>query len=79
MSFDKQNYWRCILQSEIRNLATAESEGRQKTPSNPLHFCRTSPEAFQFGARSVLSVLFKKGSDFVKQTRHNEIFGYFTD
>ena len=36
----KQNSWRRISQSEIRNSAAAESEGGQKfLPPNPLPFC----------------------------------------
>lgn len=46
MSFDKQNYWRRILQSEIRNLATAESEGRQKPPPTPFIFAVHLPKRF---------------------------------
>jgi len=36
----KIEFWRRISQSEIRNLAAAESEGGQKfLPPNPLSFC----------------------------------------
>ena len=40
MKIIKQNSWRRISQSEIRNLAAAESEDGQKfPPPNPLPFC----------------------------------------
>jgi hypothetical protein len=51
MKLDKQNLWRRISQSEIRNSAAAESEGGQKfLPPNPLPFC--PPERFNFAPRS---------------------------
>jgi hypothetical protein len=57
--------------SLARNSAAAESEGGQKfLPPNPLPFC--PPERLVCGARSAPSVLFKKGSDFVKQTHKLE-------
>jgi len=40
MKIIKQNSWRRISQSEIRNSVAAESEGGQKfIPPNPLSFC----------------------------------------
>ncbi|MBI2451151.1 MAG: hypothetical protein HYV52_02310, partial [Parcubacteria group bacterium] len=55
-------------------------------PPTPFLFARPS---VQFGARqpaeasaqagSALSVPFKKGSDFVKQTHHNQTFRNFAD
>jgi len=33
MKIIKQNYWRCISQSEIRSSAAAEKRGRAKIPS----------------------------------------------
>ena len=86
MNLDKQNLWRRISQSEIRNSA-AESEGGQKflPPPTPFLFARPS---VQFGARlpaeasaqagSAPSVPFKKGSDFVKQT-HQKITSHGGD
>jgi len=42
--------------------------GGNSFPPNPLSF--PPRPSVQFGARSAPSVLFKKGSDFVKQTHH---------
>jgi len=42
-----------------------EKRGRAKIPSPPTPFLFARPSV-QFGARSAPSVLFKKGSDFVK-------------
>src|SRR3989338_1544606 len=46
--------WRCILQSEIRNSAAAESEGGQKfLPPIPLPFC--PPERSVWRAKRAIS------------------------
>ena len=47
-------FWRRISQSEIRNLAVAESEGGQKfLPPNPLPFC--PPERSVWRAKRAVS------------------------
>ena len=54
MILDKQNLWRRISQSEIRNSAAAESEGGQKfLPPNSLPFC--PPERSVWRAKRAIS------------------------
>src|SRR3989344_940006 len=50
--------------------------GKNSFPPTPFLFARPS---VQFGARSAPSVPFKIGSDFVKQTHHNQTFRNFAD
>jgi len=59
MKIDKQNLWRRISQSEIRNSAAAESEGGQKfLPPNPLPFC--PPERSVWRAKRAVSFAQKR-------------------
>ena len=52
-------FWRRISQSEIRNLAAAESEGGQKfLPPNPLPFC--PPERSVWRAKRAVSFVQKR-------------------
>jgi len=59
MKIIKQNSWRRISQSEIRNSAAAESEGGQKfLPPNPLPFC--PPERSVWRAKRAISSVQKR-------------------
>jgi len=59
MKIIKQNSWRRISQSEIRNSAAAESEGGQKfLPPNPLPFC--PPERSVWRAKRAVSSIQKR-------------------
>src|SRR3989344_3006475 len=59
MKIIKQNSWRRISQSEIRNSAAAESEGGQKfLPPNPLPFC--PPERSVWRAKRAISFVQKR-------------------
>jgi hypothetical protein len=83
MKIIKQNSWRRVSQSEIRNsaAAAAESESGQKflvDVHSPIPFLFARPSV-QFGARSVPSIPFKKGSDFVKQTHQYQTFRFLPD
>src|SRR3989344_1787150 len=56
MKIIKQNSWRRISQSEIRNLAAAESEDGQKfLPPNPLPFCPSERSVWR-AKRAISSV-----------------------
>jgi len=59
MNLNKQNFWRRISQSKIRNSATAESEGGQKfLPPNSLPFC--PPERSIWRAKRAVSSVQKR-------------------